>query len=207
MKFNKTPWILFAILAIAIGVYPVIYLIVDMKSNGLLGSKSPKLLATTIYNIGFYTHIYFGGIALLTGWSQFLKKWRLKYLKTHRALGKIYIISVLLSGLAGLYIAFYANGGVTAKIGFSLLAILWLLTTVMAYQSIRKKQITKHEQWMVRSYALCFAAVTLRLWLPILPVILQIGFDEAYIIISWLCWVPNILFAELLIRNKRMQLS
>lgn len=204
MKLKTILWIVFAFLAIGIGLYPIIYLIVDMKSNGLLGSKSQELLASTVYNIGFYAHIYFGGVALLTGWSQFSKKWRLKYLKTHRTLGKIYIISVLSSGLAGLFIAYYANGGLTAKLGFGILAILWLFTTIMAYQSIRRKQITKHQHWMIRSYALCFAAVTLRLWMPTLPAVLQIGFNEAYIIISWLCWVPNILVAELLIRRMRI---
>ena len=78
MKLNKIVWVLFIILAIAIGLYPFIYLIVDMKSNGLLGSKSQELLSTAIYNVGFYTHIFLGALALLIGWSQFSKKWRLK---------------------------------------------------------------------------------------------------------------------------------
>ena len=84
MKANRVFWIIFIGLALAIGLYPIIYLIVDMKSNGLLESKGQELLGSTLYNIGFYMHIYFGGLALLTGWSQFSKKWRNKYLKTHR---------------------------------------------------------------------------------------------------------------------------
>lgn len=205
MILKRIPWLIIAVMAIAIGLYPIIYLLVDMKSNGLLGSKSPELLASIIYNLAFYTHIIFGGIALLVGWAQFSKKWRFKYLKTHRNLGKVYILSVLLSGLAGLYIAFHANGGLVSKFGFGMLAFLWLLTTSMAYTSVRKKRIVTHKKWMVRSYALCFAAVTLRLLLPSLPAILQIGFDEAYVIISWLCWVPNLIVAEVLIRRKGMQ--
>lgn len=205
MTFKPIPWLIIAILAITIGLYPIIYLLLDMKSNGLLGSKSSDLLASTLYILGFYTHIAFGGLALLIGWSQFSKKWRFKYLKTHRLIGKIYVLSVLLSGLSGLYIAFYANGGLVSIFGFSTLAVLWLFTTSMAYNSIKNKRIVAHKKWMVRSYALCFAAVTLRLLLPTLPAILQIGFDEAYIIISWLCWIPNLIVAEILIRRKGMQ--
>ncbi|MFK2820825.1 DUF2306 domain-containing protein [Flavobacteriaceae sp. LMIT009] len=205
MKANRVFWIIFIGLALAIGLYPIIYLIVDMKSNGLLESKGQELLGSTLYNIGFYMHIYFGGLALLTGWSQFSKKWRNKYLKTHRTLGKIYVVSVLLSGISGFYIALYANGGLTAKLGFGILAILWLLSTVKAYLTIRNKKVTEHQKWMIRSYALCFAAVTLRIWLPLLPMILQIDFDSAYIIISWLCWVPNLIFAEFLIRRLNLK--
>jgi hypothetical protein len=53
---------------------------------------------------------------------------------------------------------------------------------------------------MTRSYALIFAAVTLRIYLPILSPAL--GEHTAYLIISWACWVPNLVFAEWLIRTK-----
>ncbi len=204
MIAKNITWVIFLVLAIAIGFYPIMYLIVDMKSNGLLASKDTDLLSSTIYNIGFYSHIYFGGIALLIGWSQFSKKWRAKYLNTHRVIGKIYVITVLLSGISGLYIAFHASGANLTKLGFGLLAVLWLFTTVMAFVTIKNKQILKHQQWMIRSYALCFAAVTLRLWLPLLPAIFKIDFSQAYAIVAWLCWVPNLVFAEILIKKLKL---
>jgi len=49
---------------------------------------------------------------------------------------------------------------------------------------------------MIRSFALTFAAVTLRLYLPI-SAMLSIPFEEAYRAISFLCWVPNLALAEL----------
>jgi hypothetical protein len=52
---------------------------------------------------------------------------------------------------------------------------------------------------MIRSYALTFAAVTLRIWLPFLIGILGLTFIEAYKIVAWLSWIPNILVAELII--------
>ena len=201
MNIKKPTWILFVVMAIAIGMYPLTYLIVDMKSNGLLGSKSQELLSTAIYNVGFYTHIFLGALALLIGWSQFSKKWRLKNIKLHRTIGKIYVVAALLSGLAGLYIAFYATGGIETKLGFGILAVLWLTTTTVAFISIKNKKIIAHQKWMIRSYALCFAAVTLRLWMPILPAVFNLKFIESYSIISWLCWVPNLIFAEILIRR------
>ncbi len=76
-----------------------------------------------IWNISFYTHIYLGGIALLIGWTQFIKQLRVKKIGLHRRIGKIYILSVILSGIAGLYISFYATGGIVAKSGFASMAL------------------------------------------------------------------------------------
>ena len=114
----------------------------------------------------------------------------------------IYLVFVLLSGIAGFYIAFYASGGIIAQIGFTGLAIGWLFTTGMAYAAVLKRTIRSHENWMIRSYALCFAAVTLRLWLPLFQFGLGIEFFAGYRIIAWLCWVPNLLLAEAIIRIK-----
>ncbi len=193
-------WFVFAFFAIGVGLYPYLYLVVDM-SQGLLGSKTEALLSNSIWNFFFYTHILLGGVTLLSGWSQFIKKLRNNRINLHRHLGKIYVVAVLLSGIAGLYISFFATGGLVSQLGFGALAVLWLGTTFMAYISIRNKKIILHQQWMIRSYALAFAAVTLRLWLPSLTGFLNMEFVDAYRIIAWMCWVPNLIFAEFLVRQ------
>jgi len=187
-------WIIFAFLAIGVGLYPIIYLLINARF-GLLSSKPDELLQSQLWNIAFYQHIFLGGVALLTGWLQFNERFRNRNLIIHRTLGKIYVVVCLLSGIAGLYLAFYATGGWVSGLGFGGLALSWLLSTSMAYFSIRNKEIDKHQQWMIRSYAFTFAAVTLRIYLP-LSQIAQIDFIDAYRVIAWLCWVPNLLIAE-----------
>jgi hypothetical protein len=49
---------------------------------------------------------------------------------------------------------------------------------------------------MIRSYSLAFAAVTLRIYLPIAVAVMRIPFDQAYPAIAWLCWVPNLIVTE-----------
>lgn len=80
---NKVAWIVFVVLAIAVGLYPLTYFFID-REFGLLASKSDALLSNVFWNIGFYGHILFGGLALLIGWSQFSKKMRTAHLKRHR---------------------------------------------------------------------------------------------------------------------------
>jgi len=197
------PWSLFIFFAIAIGLYPFIYLLFDMR-DGLLASKPEALLQDKVWYTFFYQHILFGGISLLAGWSQFSKRIRNRNLRLHRVLGKIYLIAVLLSGVAALYIAYFATGGIVSTLGFSGLAIGWLFTSSQAYRAIRKKDIDVHQYWMIRSYALCWAAVTLRIWLPLFQFALGMEFLTAYRIIAWLCWVPNLIVAEVIVRNLKM---
>ena len=196
---KKGLWLLFVALAIIIGLYPSIYLLID-RDFGLLSSKPPELLTNTIWNIGFYTHIILGGVALLIGWIQFSSKIRIKKMLLHKQIGKIYLIAVIFGSLAGIYIGFYATGGMVSSLGFICLGIVWFYTTLKAYLSIRKKQIEQHQKMMIYSYAACFAAVTLRIWLPILTLIYG-DFVKAYVIVAWLCWIPNLFVAGLITRR------
>lgn len=84
--------------------------------------------------------------------------------------------------------------------GFVSLGVIWFSTTLWAYLLIRKRRIDQHQKMMIYSYAACFAAVTLRLWLPILIPIFG-DFIIAYKIVAWLCWVPNMAVAYLITRK------
>jgi hypothetical protein len=152
---------------------------------------------------GLLLHIVGAMLAILIGPFQFLPKIRKgRFLKWHRWLGRIYLVSVLIGGLAGLYMAPKAYGGLPTRLGFTLLALLWLASGAIAYKHIRNKAIQQHRQWMIRNYALTFAGVMLRLW--------QVAFHAAglefitgYIIAAWLAWIPNLIIAEWMIRRAK----
>jgi hypothetical protein len=111
-------------------------------------------------------------------------------------MGRLYLgVGVLCGGLAGLYLATHAFGGPVSRLGFASLALAWLYTGWRAYRAIRAREVATHRRWMVRNFALTFAAVTLRLWIPA-SVVAGLPFATAYAAIAWLCWVPNLLFAE-----------
>ena len=202
---NKVAWLAFGFLAVGVGLYPLMYLLVDGKM-GLLNSKTDELLADTLWNIAFYGHICFGGLALLSGWTQFSKRLRRNYLKVHRKLGLFYLLTVLISGSCAVYLSFYATGGWISATGFFFLGVLWVYFTLMAYRAIFQGKVVEHGQWMIYSYAACFAAVTLRIWLPLLTASFG-DFVPAYRIVAWLCWVPNLIFARYWFRRKGLSLG
>jgi hypothetical protein len=198
---QKIGWAFLLLLA----VYPV------LVSSGYLTMNPenffPQQRAVYMAHLMFLmTHIIASMLAILIGAFQFLpglRKGRL--LKVHRWLGRTYLLSILFGGLSGLYMAQFAHGGIVSVVGFGVLACLWLYTGFMAYKHIRNKDIEGHRQWMIRNYALTFAGVMLRVWVPISSVI-GIDFTAAYTAIAWMCWVPNLLFAQWIInRTKRSQ--
>lgn len=202
---NKVSWFVFAFLAIGVGLYPLLYFFID-REFGLLASKSDELLADVLWNIGFYGHILLGGLALTIGWVQFSKRIRSRNINLHRNLGKVYVVSVLISGICGIFIAINATGGIVTTLGFMALGLVWLYTTLRAFLAIRKGDLQLHQGMMIYSYAACFAAVTLRIWLPLLTIAFG-EFTSAYRIVAWLCWVPNIIFAYFWVKRKGLTLA
>ncbi|MHC0439475.1 DUF2306 domain-containing protein [Flavobacterium sp. 3-210] len=194
---------LFVALALIIGLYPTTYFLIDRKF-GLLQTKTSEVLSSIGWNIAFYTHITLGGIALLIGWTQFSSRIRFRNIRLHRNIGKIYVLSVIMSSLAGIYIGVFATGRLWASIGFISLALIWFTTTLRAYVTIKNGKIEAHHKMMIYSYAACSAAITLRIWLPLLVFITK-DFITAYIITSWICWIPNILFAYLFIKKMKFK--
>jgi hypothetical protein len=79
--------------------------------------------------------------------------------------------------------------------GFLSLARLWLWTTCCAGLAILSGDISAHRSWMIRSFALPLAGVTLRLYLP-LALLGPLEFSVTYAGIAWLCWLPNLILAE-----------
>ncbi len=148
------------------------------------------------------THITGGIAALLLGAFQFPSAFRDRHLSLHRWLGRIYLLAVLVSGVAGLIISPLSFGGPITHFGFGILAVLWLFSGCIAYVRARQFRFRSHSEWMTRNFALTFAAVTLRIWLLLL-VLGGFTFLESYRTVAWLSWIPNLLIAELIVARSR----
>jgi uncharacterized membrane protein len=147
-----------------------------------------------------FVHAGLASTALITGPWQFLPRLRARVPRLHRWLGRIYIFSCVVGGTGGLLLAGGTTAGPIARAGFGLLAVVWLVVNVQGLRLAMTGRYAEHRQWMIRSFALTFGAVLLRVYLPISQV-MGIEFMTAYRAISWLAWVPNLVLAELYIRG------
>ncbi|MCC7030180.1 MAG: DUF2306 domain-containing protein [Chitinophagaceae bacterium] len=152
------------------------------------------------YRIAFFTHVYTALFVLPAGFIQFSPFLLKHFKKLHRLSGWIYTGFVLiLVAPSGFVMGLYANGGPTSQISFCLLALLWFYSTLMAIVSIRKKDITGHRKWMIRSFALTLSAISLRAWKYILVYLFHPAPMDNYRMVAWLSWVVNLLIAEIII--------
>lgn len=152
----------------------------------------------------FLAHILASSVALAIAFPQFLPAWRAARPAVHRYLGRLYVLSIAIGGVSGGMLAISAMGDrPVAGWGFGLLAVLWLGVTGRAMVLARARRFSDHRRWMIRSFALTFAAVTLRLELPVLMEVLGMEYPVASNIVAWTCWVPNLIVAELILRRGR----
>jgi len=200
LKTEKTLWVLLLLSSIGVACYALFAYGVLPLGNLV----HPAMKATyNAHATAIYTHIFASALALALGPLQFSQRLRQNRTSLHRLCGKLYLFAgVLPGGLAGLYMAPLAFGGIVSTTGFATLSVIWLFTAAMAFNRIRKRDILSHRRWMICNFALTFAAVTLRLYLGIFS---AAGFEFAnfYPLLAWLCWVPNIVFALLWISVKK----
>jgi hypothetical protein len=147
-------------------------------------------------------HGVVGALALVLGPFQFLERWRRSRPLWHRWTGRVYLACILISGLTGLWLAFYTPGGVAAQSGFFVLAVLWLLTGSLALRAVLVRDFVAHRAWMMRSYALTFGAVTLRIYLGLGVPLAGLPFNEVYAMAAWASWVINLLVVEWLLLSR-----
>jgi uncharacterized membrane protein len=150
----------------------------------------------------FWLHVVAAAVAMAVGVPQFSVRLRATYPRFHRWTGRTYVAAVAVGGLSGFGLAMNANGGFVTQSGFALLAVCWLAATGIALRHVLAGRYAVHRQWMIRSYALTFAAVTLRLQVPIWVNLLGTDYTGVLPIIAWSCWVPNLIVAEWLIGRR-----
>ena len=191
--FRWITWGLMTVLALLLFLITAEYLSFQTDLNFL---QKKQDIIHSIWLPVFYVHVISSMAVILVGPFQFLKGFRNRFMNWHRRGGKIYAYGILvLAAPSGLIMAFYAEAGLWSTLGFLAMGALWFITTLMAVVKIRQRKIEEHRIWMMRSYALSFAAITLRLLVPFFSLFTR---DENLIIIStaWLSWLLNLLIAE-----------
>ena len=186
-------------LAFIVASYAIALLFIPQARPPFLHGRSGLM------ELAVVSHFAGGGMALALGAFQLNASLRSRRLHLHRVMGRVYVVSVIVGAVSGLRMAIASQGGVAAHLGFGLLAVAWVFTVVRGFFRIRAGDDVDHRAWMIRSYSLTFAAVTLRIYLP-LSLALGMPFEIAYPAIAWLCWVPNLLVAEQLFVHRSARL-
>lgn len=191
---KRIGWTLLLLVCLAVAVFSARYLI-----------HPPQTIKQALGNAfglpWLVVHVAGSVVALALGAFQFVPSWRLGRVRAHRWIGRSYVFCCLVGGVSGIMLALGSFAGPIATTGFGLLGLGWIATNVMGWRAAVQGRFDDHRRWMIRSWALTLAAVTLRIYLPLL-MISDLPFEAGYRAISFMCWVPNLLLAEWWLRRR-----
>jgi len=166
----------------------------------LTGNQSEFSEIRLRYRWWIISHFSFASLTLFLGPLQFVPQIRNNYLRFHRLSGKLYIIGSIISALTVyvLLVTTYSLPGAIPSLG--LLATIWLFTTISAYVAIKRKNVQRHKEFMIRSYVCGLAFVFIRLLPEINSVTGIFEFIEddhlRRTVYEWVCWVYPLIFLE-----------
>ena len=138
------------------------------------------------------SHMLVAPVALILGPFQFLPGLRARHPRVHRWSGRVYVLACVVAGAAALATAPYASGGPVAGLGFGILAALWIGTTLGAWRAAVGRDFALHRRLMRFSYAMTFAAVTLRLQIPIGFALGYPSYSAMSVWLAYTSWIPNV---------------
>jgi hypothetical protein len=159
------------------------------------------------YRAPLATHVAGGVIALLTGVFQLWSGLNASAMRTHPWTGRLYVGAVLVGSLGAVALAYSSVlFDVAWDVALISLAIAWVGTTGMAFYCIRRRNLTAHKQWMIRSYIVTFAFVTFRMIVDYVPYGAWWGIpaDVMSKAMIWPVWVLPLLAYEILLQYRNL---
>lgn len=162
------------------------YLPPNFRADFLLGRQS---YFYGPYAWAFYAHILAGPVTLLLGLVLVSERFRRRWPRWHRRLGKLQIALVaLVLAPSGAWMAWYAQSGMIAGAGFFALAVTTGASALLGWRAAVRREFAVHRRWMWRCFLLLCSAVTLRL-VGGLAVVAEFDQGWIYPATAWLSWL------------------
>jgi hypothetical protein len=128
----------------------------------LVDSSHPAWQRYESFKWWLLPHGIFGAIMLIFAPLQFSERLRQRFTKTHRVMGRMYVLGALIAAPLGAYIQYYQER-MGAPRSFTILgivdAVMLMGTTALAFLFAFKRKIALHRQWATRSYAVALVFI------------------------------------------------
>jgi uncharacterized membrane protein YozB (DUF420 family) len=144
-----------------------------------------------------YGHIVPALIFLLIAPVQLWRGFRQRHWTLHRRLGRVGVGSAVVAGVFGtVFGVLMAFGGAAEAIAAAVFGAYFQCSEILAYRSIRRKNVRSHRRWMIRAASIALAAGTIRIWVALLS-LAGIEFNDAFGAAFWLGFGIHAIAAEL----------
>jgi uncharacterized membrane protein len=145
-----------------------------------------------------YAHIVPGIVYLLLAPLQLWRGFRSRHLRWHRRIGRVAIVSGLVSGsFAIVFGLFQAFGGPLESAAAVVFGTWFIAALTVAYRAIRRRNVRRHRKWMIRAFAVGLAVGTIRAWIGLLAGLGFVSLRDSFAISFWLAFLMHIIAAEI----------
>jgi uncharacterized membrane protein len=151
-------------------------------------------------------HILPGGLFLALAPFQFMPSIRQKHLQVHRWMGRILVVCGLIIGFSALVMSYKMNiGGPNETAATTLFAIVFLICLIKAYRHIRRKEVERHREWMIRAFGVGLGVATTRPIVGMFFAFRRLTPHEFFGIAFWLGFTITFLAAEAWVDYTRQE--
>jgi Predicted membrane protein (DUF2306) len=153
-------------------------------------------------------HGVFGAIVLLFAPLQFSDRLRQRFTRSHRVMGRLYVVGAFVLAPLGAYIQYYQER-MGAPRSFTVLALvdaaMLIVATALALLFAVKQKIALHRQWATRSYAIALVFIGARFVMGVTGwEVLGVEIVQAII---WSCLALSVVLADVSIHWKEIRVA
>lgn len=156
-------------------------------------------LPVVLHIVGAAVFSLLGAFQFSTGFLRRSRPW-------HRAAGRIVVVCGLVVGLSALWMTLFyprpVGDGDLLFVFRLLFGSGMVVSIVIAYTAIRRKEVKRHRAWMTRAYAIGMAAGTQTLTLMVGEMISGKPNELSRALLMGAAWVINLAVAEWVIRRR-----
>ena len=185
----------------------------DVSSHETISSMLPAAAAQDADEIGrwfaaypvlTFLHIFPGAVILTLAPFQFSSGIRRRHIRFHRWSGRVVLLAALAAVLSALLLgAISPYGGLTAASAVAVFGVFFLVAIIRAFIAIRRGDVARHREWMIRMLSICLGVSTIRIVGLLLVLITRARPLEVIGLTFWLGWGLTFGAAELWVKYTR----
>jgi hypothetical protein len=203
-------WTVVLVLAAVVLAFFVVRLVTDVPgvATGVLPPPDSFQYRYVLRPVPAYGHIVPGMLFLLGALFQLSGRVRSRHLAGHRRLGRVLVAAGLLSGALAVVVgAWFPFGGPVESGAAVVFGVWFVVTLVLGWRAVRRRDVLAHRRWMVRAFAVALGVGTIRVWVGLFQLVGVLAIQDGrgapwFGVAFWLALVLHAAVAEVYLRAR-----
>jgi hypothetical protein len=203
-KATSAKWLVTALLLLsAIPLAAGVFRLTQLAGGAQITPANARFFASPLPVV---VHIVSAGVYAILGAFQFASGFRRRWPGWHRVAGRLVVLCGLLVGLSALWMTLFypwpKGDGALLYVLRLLFGSAMVVSIVLGFTAIRRRDVRRHRAWMMRGYALGLAAGTQALILAAGELLAGPPSELSRALLMGAAWVINLAVAEWAIRKR-----